>query len=192
MNKQLTRYFLYFLALPLLWSCGNDDEPSRENNLQGTWEIQSSELEGYSFTGSFLFFSGEIDQDNIRNIPVISDYANDLEDTLKAAVDEALPPGTTINLNDGSDFSISSSSFLNGNGDWSAADDRLNLNFTIDDQAFGLDYTINQLTDRQMVLGLTVNEQTLADLVGEVIELNYEGVTVDEYSVSYTFLLNKQ
>ncbi|MFP4090237.1 MAG: hypothetical protein ACLFUB_07945 [Cyclobacteriaceae bacterium] len=193
MRNHFGKYSILLLSfIFLLMACSEDDETTQEDLLYGTWEIQSSELTAYSFTGSFLFFSGEIDQDNIRSIPVLSDYANDLEDTLKAAVDEALPPGTTLTINENNDYTLNSNSYLNGGGTWATEGNQLILNVDVDNEPFQLAYNIEQLIEDQLIVVLTVDEQKLAELTGGVIELTYEGVTIDEYSLSYTFNFTKQ
>lgn len=182
--KTSSRLLLFpLLALTFLFQACNDDEnntPSREELLVGTWSIQSNELTDYSFTLSQ--FPVTITKDNVQDYPELAQYAEELENNLELLAEELFPPNTTITFSEDNTYILTNDQTTTAPQGWSLSSDEQELTLNIeDDEIDRLVFDIQELSNNSLDVLLILDESDL--------DLGVE--EVQSYTIEYTFSFTK-
>jgi hypothetical protein len=180
---------LLFITPLLFQACGDDDEVTRQDLLTGTWVIESAALSDYSITISNITLTRETIQTN----PLFADDADDFEALLEQLSDELFPAGTTITFNDDNTYTLANSGSPGSIQDtWALSSDEQSITVQLgddditDDSIDQLVFNITELSNTSLTLILTIGEDELE------LDLDGEGLTIDEFNIEYEFRFNKQ
>lgn len=139
---------LLLFSLPVLFmACNEDDEPSREELLIGTWQLQSQKIISVIYNGT------EITEDKFALI----------ESTLGIEIpDEYFADSTTLTLDSENTYEIYEPEVDNSlSGSWSLSSNEDTLNLTLNnEQAFA---SIEELTRNKLDVVLSVENVEFED-----------------------------
>ena len=193
MRKTLKFQLLFLLVIPMLFqACGDDDEITRQDLLTGTWVIESAELSDYTVTLN-VGIPLTITKENASSFgeefgPLIESF----EQSLSALASELFPSGTTISFNDDNTYILTSPGDAGSiNNTWSLSADEQEITVLLDDDDVADDsldrlvFNISELSNDSLMLMLSIGDDQLQLETGD-------DVTVEDFTIEYTFSFNKQ